>query len=82
MTYGSSHILILSHRKGSRKTQSGNSVVKYCSDRCRHNKPGPVDRKIGNTFVSLLEGEEADAVSSDYHVTESPSKPKRKTIKG
>jgi hypothetical protein len=59
--------------------------VKYCSDRCRHNKPGPVDRKIENTFVSLLESEEADTVNGDVHATKSPSspsKPRRKAVKG
>lgn len=28
--------------------------MRYCSDRCRHRKPGPFDRKIENTIVNLL----------------------------
>jgi hypothetical protein len=56
--------------------------VKYCSNRCRHTKPGPVDRKIEDAFVALLEGEEADAVNSDAEVTKSASKPRKKLVKG
>ncbi|MCJ1246207.1 hypothetical protein MMC30_003412 [Trapelia coarctata] len=31
-------------------------LVKYCSDRCRHHKPGSLDRQIEDTFVALLNG--------------------------
>ncbi len=65
---------------GSRKTQSGNAVVKYCSDRCRHHKPGPVDRRIDDTFVALLEGEE-DVGTKDQAITQK-AKPRRKLVKG
>ncbi|KAL2419244.1 hypothetical protein ABEF95_003229 [Exophiala dermatitidis] len=42
----------------SRKPQQGQSnVIKYCSDRCRHRKPGPLDRKIENKIVALLNAE-------------------------
>lgn len=30
------------------------TVVKYCSARCRHSKPGAVDRKIEDAFAALL----------------------------
>ena len=42
------------------KTLSSTSQIatplKYCSDRCRRNKPGPVDRAIEDAFVALLSG--------------------------
>lgn len=38
-----------------RKTQN-TTAVKYCSARCRNNKPGPIDRKIEATFAALLSG--------------------------
>ncbi len=53
---------------GSRKTQvskRSKEGVKYCSERCRHNKPDQVDRCIENTFVSLLKGEEPTICSPD-----------------
>lgn len=39
-----------------RRKTHGNSEVKYCSARCRNNKPGSIDRKIEATFAALLEG--------------------------
>lgn len=46
---------------GSRKTAKNNNTsgqpIKYCSDRCRNRKPGPIDRKIESTITSLLNGE-------------------------
>ncbi len=53
---------------GSRKTQtarSGKGTVKYCSERCRHQKPGETDHVIEQTFVSLLNGEEPATLLSD-----------------
>jgi len=48
---------------GSRKAQpakdSKATPVKYCSTRCRNNKPGKVDREIEAGFVSLLTGSES-----------------------
>jgi hypothetical protein len=52
---------------GSRKAQTSKSsreIVKYCSNRCRHQKPGEVGKSIEKTFVSLLNGEDQDVVSS------------------
>ena len=37
-------------------SHSNNTPVKYCSDRCRRHKPGPIDRTIEEAFVSLLNG--------------------------
>ena len=42
----------------SRKAQSHASPLKYCSSRCRHAKPGQIDRQIERTFVALLNGEQ------------------------
>jgi hypothetical protein len=68
--------------EGSRKTQSGNAVVKYCSERCRHSKPGSVDRKIEDTFVALLEGKEPNAADSDGDAARLASIPRPKVTKG
>ncbi|CBX91116.1 hypothetical protein IAQ61_002576 [Plenodomus lingam] len=38
-----------------RKSQNA-TAVKYCSARCRNNKPGPMDRKIEATLAALLNG--------------------------
>ena len=67
--------------KGSRKTQSGNAVVKYCSDRCRHRKPGPIDRKIEDAFLALLEGKEANAENSEEDAPTVANKPRRRVAK-
>ena len=43
---------------GSRKsTKAKTANVKYCSDRCRNRKPGPRDKMIESTIISLLNGE-------------------------
>ena len=31
--------------------------MKYCSDRCRHRKPGAIDKRIESIIVALLNGE-------------------------
>lgn len=33
-------------------------MVKYCSERCRSKKPGPIDRRIERVIVGLLDGVE------------------------
>ncbi|MCJ1384849.1 hypothetical protein MMC17_007967 [Xylographa soralifera] len=48
-----------------RKAQSNaatNTIVKYCSDRCRHQKIRPLDRKIEDAFVALLNGLTATSI--------------------
>ncbi|RKF54678.1 hypothetical protein OnM2_095030 [Erysiphe neolycopersici] len=57
----SSSKLIYCHTCGriitSRKCHISTSApVKYCSDRCRRCKPGPIDRQIEDAFISLLQG--------------------------
>ncbi|KAK5021300.1 hypothetical protein LTS07_011139 [Exophiala sideris] len=42
----------------SRKVQKDqNKVIKYCSDGCRHHRPGPLDRKVERRIVALLNDE-------------------------
>lgn len=50
---------------GDRKKTSGATEVKYCSQRCRHQKPGPVDRKIEATFAKLLEGATPESIKEE-----------------
>jgi hypothetical protein len=63
---------------GSRKSQTSKSSkdgVKYCSDRCRHQKPDETDRAIENMFVSLLNREKPDISPRDGTAnSESPRK--------
>ncbi len=72
---------------GDRK-KHGSTEVKYCSTRCRNNKPGPIDRKIEAAFAALLNGaspasfgENADAVVQQNVETER-GKEKRHKKKG
>ena len=70
----------------SRKSQTSKSktVVKYCSERCRHNKPGSIDRRIEETFVSLLNGlDPLHLASADPASAPAPQKgPQKKKTKG
>lgn len=53
---------------GSRKAQTSKgskATVKYCSDRCRHQKPNALDHNIENTFVSLLNGKDPSTYLQD-----------------
>lgn len=53
---------------GSRKAQTAKSsqeTIKYCSDRCRHQKPNVRDHNIEDTFVSLLNGEDPSVYLQD-----------------
>ncbi|KAF2633850.1 hypothetical protein BU25DRAFT_405696 [Macroventuria anomochaeta] len=56
---------------GDRKKTSGATEVKYCSQRCRHQKPGPVDRKIEATFAKLLEGATPESIREEQAVAKS-----------
>lgn len=47
---------------GTKKAQQKTSNTKYCSDRCRNRKPGALDRKIEQTIVSLLNGQENSGI--------------------
>ena len=49
--------------QGTRKQhQKSANVIKYCSDRCRNRKPGPVDKKIEKTILALLNEEEGSGI--------------------
>jgi hypothetical protein len=47
-----------------RKTANA-TEVKYCSSRCRNNKPGPIDRKIEATFAALLNGASPESLKEN-----------------
>lgn len=61
----------------SRKSQTSKSktVIKYCSERCRHNKPGSIDRQIEDTFVALLSGNDPPHLSTSTELSSIPSVP-------
>lgn len=48
---------------GERKRHAGQEV-KYCSTRCRNNKPRPIDRHIEAVFAALLDGATPDSLRS------------------
>ncbi|MCJ1391726.1 hypothetical protein MMC18_004591 [Xylographa bjoerkii] len=73
-----------------RKAQSNaatRTLVKYCSDRCRHQKIRPLDRKIEDAFVALLNGltatsiHDTDALSSTNPVNAGSTKAKSSKTK-
>jgi hypothetical protein len=78
-------VSIIHVHPGSRKTQSTNpnaSPVKYCSNRCRNNKPGRLERQIEDAFVSLLNGLDNVSLQGQDSVT-APKKDKSiKKVKG
>jgi hypothetical protein len=45
-------------------TKKQTNIVKYCSDKCRSRKPGPIDRKIERTITALLNEEEDSGVQN------------------
>ena len=49
--------------------------MNYCSQRCRHNKPGPKDRRIEDVFVRLLNGESIESVSNSLKEPQDVSVP-------
>ncbi|KAL2351354.1 hypothetical protein BJ546DRAFT_853976 [Cryomyces antarcticus] len=59
---------VISSRK-STKTSTV-TALKYCSDRCRHKKPGGIDRRIEDAFVALLNGAEPSVLASSYTKSE------------
>ena len=74
--------------KGTRKSQTTKAAftpVKYCSDRCRHNKPShapdSVDRRILDAFIALLNGNEPSSEVS-HGPTASAERPLPKITKG
>ena len=70
--------------KGTRKSQNtkdASTPVKYCSDRCRHNKPSQapnsVDRRIFDAFIALLDGKNPSPdLSQDPIASVEPPPPK------
>ena len=70
--------------EGTRKSQTTKAaatMVKYCSERCRHNKPsqapGSIDRRIWDAFTSLLDGKDPSSdLSQDPSASAEISQPK------
>ncbi|KAF2712687.1 hypothetical protein K504DRAFT_480275 [Pleomassaria siparia CBS 279.74] len=69
---------------GARKSQSA-TEIKYCSTRCRNNKPGPIDRQIEAAFAIMLNGGTPDRINADQDESvanikdnKSEKKPKKK----
>lgn len=50
---------VISSRRSQKKTET---EVKYCSERCRRNKPKPKDREIEEKIVALLDGKEDSGI--------------------
>ena len=65
---------------GSRKT-NGPTQVKYCSQRCRNNKPGPTDRRIEAAFVKLLDGATPESLFVDADVDDTSASTNTSTSK-
>ncbi|KAK7191514.1 hypothetical protein PSPO01_02823 [Paraphaeosphaeria sporulosa] len=81
---------------GERKKHAGQEV-KYCSARCRNNKPRPIDRRIEAVFAALLDGATPESLKdkdsdvegevvpvgrSSKDSNEKSSGKKKKTVKG
>lgn len=52
---------VIGERKTKHAAATAKSEAKYCSARCRHQKPGKLDREIESAFVRLLSGQEGMA---------------------
>lgn len=57
---------VISTRR-SHTSSSHASPVKYCSDRCRHNKPTETDRRIEDAFAALL-NDDLDSFKKRYGI--------------
>ncbi|KAF2797381.1 hypothetical protein K505DRAFT_322577 [Melanomma pulvis-pyrius CBS 109.77] len=68
---------------GARKSQSAQEI-KYCSTRCRNNKPGPVDRQIEAAFASMLSGATPERLrgNSEEPTGKTAEKKSKKKAKG
>ena len=77
--------MCLPHRfTGTRKSQStkaASTPAKYCSDRCRHNKPsqtpGGTDRQIQDAFIALLNDKDPSLNLSQDPIVSSESLPSK-----
>ncbi|WAO96596.1 Hypothetical protein NCS54_01427500 [Fusarium falciforme] len=49
---------VISNRRTTAKAKANDTPVKYCSSRCRTNKPGKLDRELERTFVQFLSAED------------------------
>ncbi|KAI8711845.1 hypothetical protein NCS52_01449100 [Fusarium sp. LHS14.1] len=51
---------VISNRRTTAKAKANDMPIKYCSSRCRTNKPGKLDRELEATFVQFLSAEDGD----------------------
>lgn len=50
---------VISNRRTTAKAKANDTPVKYCSSRCRTNKPGKLDRELETAFVQFLSAEDS-----------------------
>ncbi|RSL82783.1 hypothetical protein CEP51_004936 [Fusarium floridanum] len=55
---------VISNRRTMAKAKANDTPVKYCSSRCRTNKPGKLDRELERVFVQFLSAEAGDSVEA------------------
>ena len=70
---------------GSRRTNSSKASstgVKFCSDKCKHNKPKAVDRNIETALLALLLGKDPQDPETSDADRPASSKAKQKAKKG
>ena len=63
-------------------SKASSTEVKYCSDKCKHNKPKAFDRSIEAALLALLQGEDPNGDDQTTDAKPTSSKAKRKVKKG
>lgn len=63
-------------------SKATSTEVKYCSDRCKRNKPTAGDRDIETVLLALLQGDDLQQAATGGEGERLPSKAKRKAKKG
>lgn len=75
---------VISNRRTTANAKANDTPVKYCSSRCRTNKPGKLDRELESVFVQLLSAQDGDSAArgTAKGLGEIRSKKKGKKCKG
>lgn len=63
-------------------SKASTTEVKYCSDKCKRNKPTAADRQIETVLLALLEGRDPEQAENGADTKASSPKAKRKATKG
>ncbi|KAM0426503.1 hypothetical protein ACHAPT_008194 [Fusarium lateritium] len=71
---------VISNRRTTAKTN--NTPVKYCSSRCRTNKPGKVDRELERAFTQFLSAQDGDSTDVGGAIKGGSKQQKGKHSKG